>query len=80
MLEAAFPIEQTPIFITHYCKHFIHITMRNSTVGRGWIEVSTDLIDWIDVVAQCYDMTTEEVAERLLHHGVTNYESILGYD
>lgn len=45
--------------------------------GTGWLEIDADIIDWIDVIAQCYNMTTSEVAEQFLRHGAVNYERIL---
>lgn len=49
----------------------------SDTTETGWVEISTETIDWIDVVAQCYNMTTREVAERLLRYGAAHYERIL---
>lgn len=48
--------------------------------NTGWVEIDTDVIDWVDVIADCYGLTTEEVAEQFLRHGAKNHESILGWD
>lgn len=43
----------------------------------GFIGVEYEMVDWLDSVAMCYDLSTQEVAEKLLRHGIENYEDIL---
>lgn len=45
-----------------------------------WMAINTDVIEWIDVIAECYDLTTREVTEMFLRYGAKNHEAILGWE
>lgn len=48
--------------------------------GSDWVEIDSEVAEWIDSVAQGYGATSKEVTEQLLRHGCKNYEEILGWD
>lgn len=43
----------------------------------GRIEIDADVIQWVDVIAECYGMKTREVSEQFLRHGAVHQEKIL---
>jgi hypothetical protein len=54
--------------------------LSTAEVETGWLEADADVIDWLDVIAENYDLSTVEVVDRFLRYGAVNCENILDND